>query len=102
MLPSLDRYGATSLTAQLKAQVRYLALSGRLGAGSRLPPVRTLAGFLRVNRNTVARVYSELEAEGVLQATPGRGTYVVWGPPSPNAARTLAAQIDRLLWKSVV
>jgi len=94
---SLDRRGSTSLTDQLKAQIRALILSGRLGTGNRLPPVRTLAGFLRVNRNTVARAYAELEREGVLSATPGRGTFVVWTPPSARASRALTAQIDRLL-----
>lgn len=94
---ALDRRGPTSLTAQLKAQIRHLILAGRLPTGTRLPPVRTLAGFLRVNRNTVARAYSELEAEGVLDGRPGRGTLVVWTPPSPRASQALAGQIDRLL-----
>lgn len=94
---ALDRCGTTSLTDQLKAQIRHQILSGRLAAGTRLPPIRTLAGFLRVNRNTVARAYSELEAEGVLDARPGRGTVVIWTPPSPRASQALSAQIDRLL-----
>ncbi len=94
---ALDRGGTTSLTDQLKAQIRHQILSGRLAAGTRLPPVRTLAGFLRVNRNTVARAYSELEADGVLDARPGRGTTVIWTPPSPRASQALSAQIDRLL-----
>src|SRR5512134_3468687 len=79
---SLDRRGSLPLTDQLKAQIRHQIASGQLPVGSRIPPVRTLAGFLRVNRNTVARAYAELEAEGVLDATPGRGTFVVWAPPS--------------------
>lgn len=94
---SLDRRGSISLTDQLKAQIRHQILSGHLSTGSRLPPVRTLAGFLRVNRNTVARAYAELEAEDVLEAVPGRGTHVVWKPLSPRASQVLTAQIDRLL-----
>ncbi len=93
----LDRHAAVSLPDQLKAQIRYQILTGLLPAGQRLPPVRTLAGFLRINRNTVARAYAELEAEGVVDARPGRGTVVVWTPPPAHAARALAAQIDRLL-----
>jgi GntR family transcriptional regulator len=93
---SLDRRGGVPLTGQLKAQIRHQIASGRLPAGTRLPPVRTLAGFLRVNRNTVARAYAELEVEGVLDATPGRGTFAVWTPP-PRPPQMLAAQIDRLL-----
>lgn len=94
---SLDRGGSTSLTDQLKAQIRHLILSGHLATGTRLPTVRTLAGFLRVNRNTVARVYAELQTEGVLDARPGRGTRVAWAPPSPRTSQALTAQIDRLL-----
>lgn len=92
---SLDRRGAISLTDQLKAQIRHQITSGQLPAGTRIPPVRTLAGFLRVNRNTVARAYAELETEGVVEATPGRGTYVIWTPP--RAPQVLSAQIERLL-----
>lgn len=94
---AVNRNAPTSLTDQLKAQIRHLILAGRLPTGTRLPPVRTLAGFLRVNRNTVARAYSELETEGVLDGRPGRGTLVVWTPPSPRASQALAGQIDRLL-----
>ncbi|MDR7486904.1 MAG: GntR family transcriptional regulator [Armatimonadota bacterium] len=94
---SLHRRGSIPLTDQLKAQIRHQILTGHLASGTRLPPVRTLAGFLRVNRNTVARAYAELEAEGVLDAAPGRGTHVVWTPPSPHASRLLAARIDGLL-----
>jgi DNA-binding transcriptional regulator YhcF (GntR family) len=94
---AVNRNAPTSLTDQLKAQIRHLILAGRLTTGTRLPPVRTLAGFLRVNRNTVARAYSELETEGVLDGRPGRGTLVVWTPPSPRASQALAGQIDRLL-----
>jgi GntR family transcriptional regulator len=94
---TVDRRGSVSLTDQLKAQVRHQILSGQLPTGSRLPTVRTLAGFLRVNRNTVARAYAELEAEGVLEGTPGRGTHVIWKPPSGRASSALTGQIDRVL-----
>jgi DNA-binding transcriptional regulator YhcF (GntR family) len=94
---SLDRRGAVSLTDQLKAQIRHQIVSGRLPAGTRLPPVRTLAGFLRVNRNTVARAYAELEAEGVVDATPGRGTFVIGAPRAGGVPQVLSAQVDRLL-----
>jgi DNA-binding transcriptional regulator YhcF (GntR family) len=93
---SLDRRGTLSLTGQLKAQIRHQISSGQLPIGTRIPPVRTLAGFLRVNRNTVARAYAELEAEGVLEATPGRGTFIIWAPPS-RPPQVVTAQIDRLL-----
>jgi len=94
---SLDRRGPTSLTDQLKAQIRHLIASGRLGTGTRVPPVRTLAAFLRINRNTVGRAYAELQAEGMLEARAGGGTRVAWAPPRSRASQALSAQIDRLL-----
>ena len=44
---------------QLREQIRFLILNGDLAAGSRLPTTRQLAGFLRINRNTVGRAYRE-------------------------------------------
>ncbi|MGH7751231.1 MAG: GntR family transcriptional regulator, partial [Gemmatimonadales bacterium] len=61
---------------QLRAQLRYRILTGELQRGDRLPPVRRLAAFLRVNRNTVAQVYRRLEAEGFVVTAGRRGTFV--------------------------
>ena len=62
----------TELEAALRAAVR----SGRLPAGGRLPPTRTLAADLGVARNTVAAAYAQLVAEGWLEARQGAGTWV--------------------------
>jgi GntR family transcriptional regulator len=48
--------------------------------GSRLPSIRALAGYLRINRNTVARVISDLEREGYVESRQGSGVYVVKPP----------------------
>src|SRR3989337_1310510 len=63
-LPRPSRDGRAAPGDQLAAQLRYRILTGDLRPGDRLPPVRRLAAFLRVNRNTVARVYRRLEAGG--------------------------------------
>ena len=68
------RDGPLPIAEQIAAQLRALIRAGRLRAGERLPPVRVLAGFLRVNRNTVAKVYAALERDGALVTTQGRGT----------------------------
>lgn len=65
---------------QLKGQLVHLVLTGRLGVGSRLPSIRALAGFLRINRNTVARVYADLERDGYVESRRGSGVYVVEPP----------------------
>jgi GntR family transcriptional regulator len=61
---------------QLVDQVRYAAASGGLRAGEALPSVRQLAEELRVNRNTVAKAYAELESQGVIETVPGKGCFL--------------------------
>jgi GntR family transcriptional regulator len=65
---------------QLKEQIKHLILTGNFEVGSRLPSIRAMAGFLRVNRNTVARVISDLEREGFVETRRGSGVYVVEPP----------------------
>jgi GntR family transcriptional regulator len=65
---------------QLEGQIKHLILTGGFEVGSRLPSIRTMAGFLRVNRNTVARVFSELEREGYVESRRGSGVYVLEPP----------------------
>ncbi len=62
---------------QLEEQLKHLVLSGELGVGEKLPSIRALAGFLRINRNTVARVVSELERQGYVETRRGSGVFVV-------------------------
>lgn len=61
---------------QLVDQVRRAAASGALKAGEPLPSIRPLAEELRVNRNTVAKAYAELESQGVIETLPGKGCFL--------------------------
>ncbi len=61
---------------QLVDQVRYAAASGALKSGEALPSIRPLAEELRVNRNTVAKAYTELESQGVIETLPGKGCFL--------------------------
>jgi DNA-binding transcriptional regulator YhcF (GntR family) len=72
----LNRKDQLPIHTQLKAQLTHLIRTNQLIAGAQLPTVRQLAGFLRVNRNTVSKVFSEMEREGYLSCVPGRGTFV--------------------------
>lgn len=65
---------------QLEEQIKHLILAGGFEVGSRLPSIRALAGFLRINRNTVSRVISDLEREGYVESRRGSGVYVVEPP----------------------
>ena len=64
------------LYAQLTRAIRFAITTGRLRVGERLPTVRQLAVDLRVNANTVAKVYAELERSGILETRRGVGTFV--------------------------
>src|SRR3954449_13174446 len=75
-LVSLDARDATPLYAQLERALRRANAAGRLQIGDQLPTVRQLAVELRINANTVARVYSELERAGVLETRRGVGSFV--------------------------
>src|SRR5689334_7940925 len=64
------------LYAQLARAIRFAIATGRLRVGEQLPTVRQLAVELRVNANTVAKVYAELERSGILETRRGVGTFV--------------------------
>jgi GntR family transcriptional regulator len=64
------------LYAQLTRAIRFAIATGRLQVGEQLPTVRQLAVELRVNANTVAKVYAELERSGILETRRGVGTFV--------------------------
>lgn len=61
---------------QIEAQIKNAIASGALKQGEAVPPIRKLAAELRVNPNTVARAYQNLERDGSLRAVPGGGCYV--------------------------
>ena len=64
------------LYAQLTRAIEFAITTGRLRVGEQLPTVRQLAVDLRVNANTVAKVYAELERSGILETRRGVGTFV--------------------------
>jgi GntR family transcriptional regulator len=72
----IDDTDPTPLYAQLERAIRVSIATGRLRPGDKLPTVRQLAVDLRINANTVAKVYGELERAGVLETQRGVGTFV--------------------------
>lgn len=99
----VDPSDPTPLYAQLERAIRASVATGRLRVGDRLPTVRQLAVDLRINANTVAKVYGELERAGVVETRRGVGTFILPGkqPLSPRSARErereLTAITDRTL-----
>src|SRR6266852_2921833 len=90
---SIDSRDPTPIYAQLERGLRAAIATGRLQPGDQLPTVRQLAVDLRVNANTVARVYGELERDGVLETRRGVGSFVT---ATPGQARPPAEHTKRL------
>ena len=81
--------------------LRAAIATGRLAPGDKLPTVRQLAVTLRVNANTVARVYSELERAGVIVTRRGVGSFIAATPaqahPPRQHERRLRTFVTRVL-----
>ena len=83
----VDSRSPTPIYAQLDRSIRAAIATGALEAGVQLPTVRQLAVELSINANTVARVYAQLERDGILETRRGVGTFVR-EVPTPQAARS--------------
>jgi GntR family transcriptional regulator len=92
----IDPQDPAPLYVQLDRAIRAAIATGRLPAGSQLPTVRQLAVDLRVNANTVARVYSDLERAGIVETRRGVGTFVSDRPPSGPSRRNREPELRAL------
>ena len=73
-----------AIYVQLMEQVRHAIETGALRPGDQLPPIRKVAEDLVVNPNTVAKVYRELEHEGVIELRHGAGAFVARAAREPE------------------
>jgi GntR family transcriptional regulator len=87
-LLTIDLEHPTPIYAQLDHGIRAAIATGRLAPGDQLPTVRQLAVDLKVNANTVARVYLDLERAGLVQTRRGVGTFVSERPAAPAHKRS--------------
>src|ERR1041385_7918927 len=76
MVLQIDFKTGKPVYLQLVDQIRYAAASGGLRPGEPLPSIRPLAEELRVNRNTIAKAYAELESQGIIETLPGKGCFL--------------------------
>jgi GntR family transcriptional regulator len=88
-----DATARVPIYRQLMDQVREAVARGRAQPGDRLPSVRQLSRELVVNPNTIAKAYSELEHEGVLNTRPGLGAFIA----KPQADLSTKVRKQRLL-----
>jgi GntR family transcriptional regulator len=73
---TVDPRTGVPLYLQLIEQVKRAVALGSLAPGEQLPTVKSLAVNLTINPNTVARAYRDLERDGVIETSPGRGSFV--------------------------
>jgi GntR family transcriptional regulator len=76
MLLQINYKSGKPVYLQVVDQIKAAAASGALKPGEALPCIRPLAEELRVNRNTIAKAYSELESLGVIETLPGKGCFL--------------------------
>jgi GntR family transcriptional regulator len=98
----IDTGDPTPIYAQLERAIRFAIATERLRIGEQLPTVRQLAVDLKINANTVAKVYGELERTGVVETRRGVGTFVRAPNGSPilrtvRSERELRAFVDRMI-----
>jgi GntR family transcriptional regulator len=101
----IDPRDSTPIYAQIERGLRAAIATGRLKAGDQLPTVRQLAVDLRINANTVARVYADLERHGILETRRGVGSFISASPaearPPDEYRRRLSAFVTRILGDAV-
>ena len=76
MIFQVDFQAGKPVYLQLADQIRHAAASGRLRPGDPLPALRPLAEELRINRNTIAKAYAELEGQGIIETIHGKGYFL--------------------------
>jgi len=80
MLLHLNPASGVPIYLQIETQVKHYIAAGALAPGAALPSVRKVAADMRINPNTVARAYQNLERDGLLRSVPGGRTYVAENP----------------------
>ena len=96
----VDYHSGVPVYLQLVQQAKAAVATGTLRAGDQLPTVRAMAEELKLNRNTVARAWAELESEGVLENRQGSGCFVTTTvTPLRRAVRNerLAQALDQVI-----
>ncbi len=88
----IDHNAGIPVSAQIAEQITYQVVSGTLAPGAKIPSVRGLASDLSLNPTTVARVYQQLESDGIIYTQRGRGTFI-----APHRTAYTSAEQQRRL-----
>ena len=84
---NIDSESSVPIYIQIEESIHSLIAAGQLRPGEQLPTIRELAADIRVNLNTVARAYFELDKEGVISTQRGKGTFVTGVPDKEQIER---------------
>lgn len=93
----IDRKSPIPIYIQLKETLKFAIETGHYQVGQRLPTVRQQAVDLKVNLNTVRKVYNELEQEGYISTQQGKGTFVTGIPARSNKDSERLGLMQRLI-----
>ncbi len=100
MLNPIDVRSPVPIYAQVMEQIRQRVAAGVWAPGDQLPTVRDLASQLLINPNTVARIYRDLEKEGLLETRRGAGTFVAstaFALARVERVRALTEQLEEIV-----
>jgi len=73
----IDHNSETTLRQQIREQITWLIVDGVIRVGDKLPSIHILSEQIGVNLHTVREAYRQLEADGLVESMPGRGTHVI-------------------------
>jgi GntR family transcriptional regulator len=96
MVFKLNPRAGQPLYLQLMQQIRHAVETGVLQKGDQLPGIRTLAEEIVVSHTTVAKAYSELEHDGVLELRHGSGAYILGGRGIRNRSEKVRLSQERV------
>ncbi len=97
----IDPDGAEPIYLQIVHSINHLVATGQLKPGEQLPTVRELAASLRLNPNTVARAYDQLDKDRVISTQQGRGTYVRERPDQDHLTLVREEQLRAIVNSAV-
>ena len=83
---TLDTASGVPFYRQIIRRIADAVLAGTLPPGTRLPTIRSLAIQLKINPNTIAKAYAELELRGIVTTQVGSGTFISENTPEPAQA----------------